>query len=156
MKTLAETASTGQEKVKTGEPLLELAERCEKATGPSAKLDEAIEKALPCSRRFAENHPHAPPTRWNERGAAFHGARIGDYDNFDEYVSPRYTASLDAAMTLAVQGISAPDVLRHAIKRCSLYGTDTFISALPRFVTAEWLRARAADRNTQDEKGLGG
>jgi hypothetical protein len=88
----------------TREKLLELAERCEAATGPDAKLDEAIEKALPCSRRFAEDNPHAPPTQWNERGAAFHGARIGDCDNFDEYVSPHYTASLDAAMTLVPEG----------------------------------------------------
>jgi hypothetical protein len=56
----------------------------------------------------------------------------------------RYTSSLDSAMTLAVQGISAPDVLRHAIARCSRYGAPTFIEALPRFVASEWLRARAA------------
>lgn len=56
---------------------------------------------------------------------------------------PLYTASIDAAMTLAVQGISAADVLRHAITRCSRYGCPTFIEALPRFVAAEWLRARS-------------
>lgn len=69
--------------------------------------------------------------------------RDGAFVLMNEYRIPALTASLDAAMSLAVQGISAPDVLRRAITRCSRYGVETFIGALPRFVTAEWLRAIA-------------
>lgn len=82
----------------------QLAQLVEAANWPSRELDEAIEKALPCGRRFADNNPHAPPTLWNERGAAFHGARIGDLDNCEEYVPTRYTGSVDAAMSLVPEG----------------------------------------------------
>ena len=94
--------------------LMELAERCEKATASDhrALLLEAYEAVLP------ENS--------------------GDLLRYVEA-----DAFLDAAMTLAVEGVSAPDVLRHAIKQCTHYGEPTFIEALPRFVAAQWLRARA-------------
>lgn len=85
--------------------LLELAARCE-ATGADRELDAAIEKAMPCSKRFADNCPHAPRTLWNERAAAYHGARIGDLDDCSEYEPRAYTASLDAAMMLVPEGWS--------------------------------------------------
>ena len=61
--------------------LLELAERCEAAEGPDRKLDEAIERATGNYTAFAHY-------------------TLGD-DDCDEYVPTRYSASIDAAMTLA-------------------------------------------------------
>lgn len=108
---------------------LELATRCEQATGPDRELDGDIATAIGWQDVRRESYGFV-------RGVCpAKGKRQQVY---------RYTASLDAAMTLAVQGISAPDVLRKAIERCSRYGAPTFIEALPRFVTGEWLRARHA------------
>lgn len=103
-------------------PLLELAERVEAATGPSHELDLAIADACYTHGIGGVNYD---PALWVER----YGGHSG---------------SIDAAMTLAISGVSAADVLRHAIKRCSRYGTPTFIEALPRFVASEWLRAHAS------------
>jgi hypothetical protein len=56
--------------------LLELAERCEKATGPDRELDELIDKA-------------ALPHEW-----------ANEFFDPSRHDLPRYTALLDAAMTL--------------------------------------------------------
>jgi hypothetical protein len=58
--------------------LLELAERCEKATGPDRRLDFGILKAT-CTEREECLYVNGKP-------------------------EPRYTASLDAAMTLVPEG----------------------------------------------------
>jgi hypothetical protein len=68
--------------------LLELAERCEQATGPSFALDAAIWCAI--------------------NDVPFIERRVRD---FERGQTPRYTASLDAAMTLA------PDGADYAIER---------------------------------------
>jgi hypothetical protein len=124
--------------------LLALAERCEAATGPSYALEVEIWDAI---------YPGEREDRWQEwlrvsPSSLTHNLGPADRDG---YIKPRraFTASLDAAMTLAVEGISAPDVLRHAITQCSRYGAPTFIEALPRFVAAQWLLARASQEQQQ-------
>lgn len=79
--------------------LLELAARCEAATGLDRELDCAIGVAI--GRFFTE-----PNKGWPER--LDYVERRGDVANypghgFDQLV-PRYTASLDAAMTLVPEG----------------------------------------------------
>ena len=68
--------------------LNELAERCEKATGPDRELDAAIAKAL--------GLPHGRETGWSN-------SENGDYWVVDECAKP-FTASLDAAMMLVPEG----------------------------------------------------
>lgn len=67
--------------------LLELAERCEKATGPAFVLDEAIRAALVGATIEAQQH---------RPGNAYH--RDGQWVSI--WPIPSYTASLDAAMML--------------------------------------------------------
>ena len=63
--------------------LVELAERCEKATGPDRELEWAIIQA-----KHPGAEPHPSPGLFKFAGGNF---RLDDF---------RYTASLDAAMTL--------------------------------------------------------
>lgn len=69
--------------------LIELAKRCEKATGPDRELDDRIDVAV-FPERHAVAHVFAerqgPFCRWLNR-------------------CPRYTASLDAALTLVLEGL---------------------------------------------------
>ena len=62
----------------------DLIKRVESATGPDRELDEAIERATGNYTAFAHY-------------------TLGD-DDFDEYVPTRYSASIDAAMTLVPEG----------------------------------------------------
>jgi hypothetical protein len=66
--------------------LLDLAARCQAATGPDQALDEAIERAIGTY-------------------SAFSYYTLGDNDQ-PNYVPTRYTASLDAAMQLVPEGAS--------------------------------------------------
>ena len=66
------------------EELLKLAERVEALRGPDREVDEAIERAI-------DNY------------TAFKYYTLGDDDQSD-YIPTRYTASLDAAMTLVPKG----------------------------------------------------
>lgn len=68
----------------TRQALLDLAARCESATGVDRELDEAIERAVGTY-------------------SAFSHYRLGD-DDIPDYVPTPYTASLDAAMTLVPKG----------------------------------------------------
>lgn len=70
--------ATTAEKTKA-EVLLELADRCEKATGPDRGLDIAIYRAL----SYIGHHGWHP---------------------MDRDAAPRYTACLDAALTLVPEG----------------------------------------------------
>jgi hypothetical protein len=69
------------------EKLIELAERCEKATGPSVEINGDIWKEL---------HPNQVKG-W----CAPNGVPI---DGYARRVAPLYTASLDAALTLVPEG----------------------------------------------------
>jgi hypothetical protein len=80
--------------------LEELAKRCEAGTGPDRELDTAIEQALPCSHAFEQAHPGKNLSQWNEAAFAFY--RVGDEGR--DYISPSYTVSIDAAMTLVPEG----------------------------------------------------
>jgi hypothetical protein len=78
--------------------LLELAERAEKATGPDYAIDCAIWDAI---------YPGERQERFEKltaKGQPYHG-RLGPAD-VDGYVKPlrAFTASIDAAMTLAPDG----------------------------------------------------
>ena len=73
--------------------LVELAERCEAATGPDRKLDMAIVHAL--SGVLGEPWPEATGMRMVEACDSFEDSRD---------TVARYTASLDAAMTLVPEG----------------------------------------------------
>jgi hypothetical protein len=78
----------------TRDTLNDLAERCERATGPDRELDAAIFCAF----------PHAGVrscTPAKKPGAVTALYEIGGYAAFQ---SPLYTASLDAAMTLVPEG----------------------------------------------------
>jgi hypothetical protein len=78
-----------------------LADRIEGLDGPSREVDAEIEKLLPCSPEFARHHPGTSMSQWNERSFRFYS--IGDEGH--EYISPPYTASLDAALTLVPEGL---------------------------------------------------
>lgn len=112
------------------EKLLELAERCEQASGPDGNLDAAISHDVVT----VDWEKHDP--RW------------------DEYLWPAYSASLDAAMTLVPAGHRQPsDVVREALSslgrafhlHTSWWPVITpYGEFLARYVTAAALRARAA------------
>lgn len=114
--------------------LIELAARVEAAEGPGRELDALIASAL----------------GWREvPNPTFAGGLVGrwyraDGTLTDHYGVPHFTASLDAAMTLA--GGDPYGVLFEAMVRCPGSETDAaaFLRALPRHVTAAALRAHAA------------
>lgn len=78
--------------------ILELAERCEKATGPDRELDCLI---------FEAQHLLLMP---NHRGM-IDGEPTGEYYSPDGNQlperAPRYTASIDASLTLVPQGFAS-------------------------------------------------
>lgn len=85
------TQDTGVPRQSAG-VLLELAKRCEQATGPDRELDEAIQAALAGAeiewQEYAQKNAYHCGTRW---------INIGE-------IKP-YTASLDAAMELVPEGM---------------------------------------------------
>lgn len=125
--------------------LRELADRCERATGPSRELDAEICLALQFG---GENSEGAENVRLEE-----------DYPEWLEFEIageaccnklPALTASLDAAMSL-VDG-EPNEVLRNAIRRlserfalhiCFWPKDQSYAEWLARFVAAAALRARA-------------
>lgn len=94
--------------------LLQLADRCERATGPDRELDALIWCAL---NGFTEiTYPtDAPSARIEAKNASGEWRLIGWVDpgktqrNFSPYggndAYPDYTASIDAAMTLVPEGM---------------------------------------------------
>jgi hypothetical protein len=103
------------------ETLLQLADRCEKATGPDRELDTAIQLGRGYSLRQPEGSSRYATVRWHdERGNCISWLETaGDFP-------PRYTASIDAALTLYV---CVPER----------------VPSNPRLAAAEALRQRAAD-----------
>ena len=81
--------------------LLQLAERCEKATGPDRELDGEIHAALNPDKQTVIGHE---PGRFPRKAIFGPISRImeeiGGKDGADYIGAPPYTASLDAAMTL--------------------------------------------------------
>jgi hypothetical protein len=80
--------------------ILRLAERCEQATGPDRELDQAIELTLP----GVLPHPDMGRFKADDWAYVISGTGHPDYEPGQGYASPRYTASLDAAMTLVPDG----------------------------------------------------
>jgi len=102
-----------------------VAELCEKATGPDRELDAEI-AALLCGGKV-----DVAGRFWKPGVRGF-------------CIAPRYTVSLDAAMTLS--GDDPYQVLIEAMVRCPFASTDgnAFLKALPRFVVCAALRAHLA------------
>jgi hypothetical protein len=118
----------------TRDHLLALADRCEKATGPDRELECRIWCAL--------------------NGHTFDLCKqvVGDLSKWE--VAPAYTASLDAAMTLAsnpeFRQFGGPlGLLREAMDR--LFRAKADDDALARFLTAASLRALATQ--AEGERG---
>lgn len=106
-----------------------LAERVEKATGPDATLDLAIARQLRLPIRKSQSVPTGRPF---------------EFRHAPERSELAFTSSLDAAMTLA--GDDWADVLSEAIVEVEAWFEDKLAqrNALPRFATAGFLRAVAA------------
>jgi hypothetical protein len=146
----------------------ELAERCEQATGPDRELDMLIDCALKGVIPIypTEGHPMTPG-RGGRIEAAGTFELLGWIDpgevqrNFSPYGGedryPRYTASLDAAMSLVPEGRGLI-YKRHGIKnvwRVQIHSGDetTFIegdAATPALaLCAAALKARASQETTR-------
>lgn len=121
--------------------LLELADACEKASGPDRKLDERIADIL-----FTEKQWHCVKGLSDEDGGAWF------WRNPDGSIGTalRFTASLDAAMTLVPEGwlrstsneigYEEASLNNHVIQRTAWGCADSAALAL----TAAALRALAA------------
>lgn len=82
--------------------LLELAERCEKASGPDRELDADIWDALGLSPKY-EGRRRAKYGKWARLdGGTYHFANDSAWGS--NCGAPSFTASLDAAMTLVPEG----------------------------------------------------
>jgi hypothetical protein len=140
----------------TREEIIALAERCEKATGPDRELSDDILRAIGWrteSRGFRNiNGSTESVAVWLRPGQDFsrddfrwlEDEAANNAWSSDEDWRPNVTASLDAAMTLLPEGTSAVAILREAIDALVNHGSPVEIDALPRFVTAAALRAKAA------------
>ena len=136
--------------------LVELAERCEQASGPDRELDAVIAVAI----RW---HPYGTThwlARYDREFFAFDDGFIKKINSTDYrneplpgggWDVPEFTASLDAAMTLAshpeIKQFGGPaGIIREAMDRLYASGgalAERYSEALARFVTAASLRARA-------------
>lgn len=74
--------------------LIELAERVEAATGPDRELDALIEVELRRLAAYAAGLNDSNRAQWRA------SATGGVHDPHTVYTAPRYTASIDAAMSL--------------------------------------------------------
>lgn len=125
--------------------MLELAERCEKATGPDCELDKAIAEAF----------------GWRFRRPGVKGMEIAFSRDGVARKTPRPTASIDAALTLVPEGCCV-DMRRFdggsegfvQIRSTDatpddaddeLYVETEHCATLPLALCAAALRARAAD-----------
>jgi hypothetical protein len=122
------------------EQLLVLAERCEAAEGPDRRLDAEIDIAL---RRF--------PERAYEQANGMRAKGSSALDRIEWFIkwgATRYTASLDAAMTLVPEGLKP--VLNFRVNTCRLSkGIDDTTAysggkTMPLALCAAALRARAS------------
>ena len=87
--------------------VLDLAARIEAATGADREVDRLIEETRPGVLRHSDHtrtdaHRKAPNDEW---AYVISGDGHPDYPPGQGYPSPRYTASLDAAMTLVPEGM---------------------------------------------------
>lgn len=106
----------------------DLIERLEKATGPDRQLDAAISEALTgIPEKIAFEHPN--------------------------FVPPRYTASIDAALTLVPGSMVSLRFQRTGQTwGCYLNGRDTNATAPAIALCIAALRARTAEEQIRDEE----
>jgi hypothetical protein len=96
------------------EALMDLAERCEKATGADREIDREIAIALsigphgrsmpPETQRYEEAYPNMPADRKEHYRRAGYLRSLGSPDGHFGWSPVAFTASLDAAMTLVPEG----------------------------------------------------
>ena len=104
-----------------------IAERIE-ALGPCREMDQAIHEAM-----------GLPMTEWRDGGHSMPGYSV-------DIEPPHYTASLDAAMTLAEECADPEEVMDQAIRalKAAHVPMGQYFKAMPRFVCAAALRAQGA------------
>lgn len=111
--------------------LASLADRVEALSGPCRETDADIAEA--CGL--------APDGWMRVKGGWIHREGVGSRS------APKFTASLDAAMSLVPEGAVTANLLHKAIDQCfAHWRTDTdamFRKRLPLYVTAAALRARS-------------
>jgi hypothetical protein len=130
----------------------ELAAKCEQATGPDRELDGLIEVARDPAREIIL---YNEPGRFPQKAVmgpvselVITGRDLADYIG-----APTYTASLDAAMTLAPRGRAAL-ALQQGMDACltaTHHRADDFTQRLPACVSAAALRARAKIKGEGNE-----
>jgi hypothetical protein len=143
--------------------LLDLAGRVEAATGADRELDRLIELTLPGvlehddTRRFSDDPRREP--------MVISGEGHRDYEPGQGYTPPRYTASLDAAMTLT----AASDVWGVSKQECRPGADYYYRASVMPFGPIEWgvsdaatpalalcaaaLKARALSRQSNGGRG---
>lgn len=125
--------------------LLELAERCERATGPDREMDAAIATALGFAPAGAELRDGS--LSWKKPAQTERGF---NYWKWYVHRAATYTASLDAAMTLVPEGHnwaveSDSDGVGAWCYDKNAHNTGPQIAATPALaLTVAALRARAA------------
>lgn len=138
--------------------LLELAARVEAAEGPDRVLDAEVAEAIGYRRVFPRGPCRDPDRR---RWVDDRGMGIGWLDGSDHF-PPRYTASLDAAMTLVPEGwewsLEAEEtemvwpVLSPWTHRCQMGHLIDREAATPALaLCAAALRARASQEHPHDQ-----
>jgi hypothetical protein len=124
--------------------LLSLAERCERAEGPDRELDKDIVLALKPEAMFQTDDGYDEPI-------VFHAEPVVRW----KHVLPRYTASIDAALTLAADKWDRVEFGRYEKVHdkfwadLGLDGSAENCASVPLAICAAALRARAAQEETQ-------
>jgi len=148
--------------------LVELAGRCEAASGPDRDIDGWIYCAMnPDEVTVVDHLPGRFPRKAIMGSASIVMERIGGFDGAQYLCAPEYTTSLDAAMTLVPEGwtylnieICARDLpgqhARVSLER--LVGDDDqrehgYAKKVALALCAAALRARAASSDTAKSEG---
>lgn len=118
--------------------LLELAARCEAATGPDRELDCAIRLAVYAPEGATMEQSPINGAWCIYSGTGFRSGKPALWES-NEGRNLAFTASLDAAMTLVPEGWNPVEILMDAINdNCE----GDWLAALPRYACAAALRAR--------------
>lgn len=120
--------------------LLALAAQIEAADGPSRTLDAQIIVLIDWKWSDYEEGEISPKMVADRHGIEWLVERMGRSGASIWRNLPTFTASIDAALTLAPEGWSPVSILLDAINdNCR----DNWLEALPRFICAAALKARA-------------
>jgi len=137
--------------------LLELAARCEKAEGPDRRLDAGLHQARGYTLRDGKpNERYAKTRRW----VSPEGIDCGWLEGTNREYPPRYTASVDAALTLVAGTgvlITLSEIKGDGMPMCVVGNPETaelfeaVANTMPLALVAAALRSHAA----QDKVGDG-